>query len=398
MVDIGVEFMGLKFKTPFIVASGPAVIQSGRIRHCVDAMAENHWSGYVTKSIISKVHVQQRPYLWTARDYQFKGMQNMGPRMEQYSRDLLRTLKDDFRISHEAGVLAIPSIVGYSMEEWSEMAKSMEDIGADAVEVNLGCPVEEKTIKGSMGGYGVLQDEGKTYEIVNVVSESCSIPVMAKLSFHAKEIGSIARICKEAGAEAVSAINTIRGIVGIDIETGNLLSSDASGNGYITGLSGPIIRPFGLKSVIEIGLTTDIPVCGIGGIDGWKSVIEYIMAGAGLVQICTAVLWYGFRLGRRIRDGLVRFMKEKDYSTIEDFRGISLGRTVVEPVDHPWVKALIDYDRCNFCQRCYHACRDVAFGAVEIEDSRVVIRQELCEGCGLCRVVCKKDAIRYVSR
>jgi dihydroorotate dehydrogenase subfamily 1 len=318
--------------------------------------------------------------------------------MEKYSRELLKTYQEDFRLSREAGLVPIPSLVGYSIEEWKDMAKSFEDIGAGALELNLGCPSEEKTIKGSMGGYTILQDEKKTYDVVRAVSESCSIPVMVKLTYHIKDVPAIAKICKEAGAKAVSAINTIRGIVGIDVNTGNLLSSDASGNGYITGMSGPIIRPFGLRTVIEIGQTTDIPVCAIGGIDGWKSAVEYIMVGAGLTQTCTAVMWHGFKLGKRMADGLVRFMKEKNYSTIEDFRGISIKRVVIEPVDHPWVKAAIDYEKCNFCQKCYVACRDAAFGAIELQDSKVIIHQNLCDGCGLCKVVCKKEAIDYISR
>jgi dihydropyrimidine dehydrogenase (NAD+) subunit PreA len=225
---------------------------------------------------------------------------------------------------------------------------------------------------------------------------------MVKLSFHVSDIGAIAKVCKEAGAKAVSAINTIRGIVGIDIQTGNLLSSDASGNGYITGLSGPIIRPFGLRSVLEIGRATDIQICGIGGIDGWKSVVEYLLAGVGLTQTCTAVMWHGFKLGKRMADGLMRYMKEKSYLSIEDFRGISIRRVVIEPVDHPWVKAVIDHDRCNMCRKCYVACGDAAFGAIDVagsgKDAKVVVRKELCEGCGLCRVVCKRGAIQYISQ
>jgi dihydropyrimidine dehydrogenase (NAD+) subunit PreA len=91
-------------------------------------------------------------------------------------------------------------------------------------------------------------------------------------------------------------------------------------------------------------------------------------------------------------------MKETNYSTIEDFRGKSVSRVVIEPVDHPWVKAQINYEKCNFCQKCYIACRDAAFGAIEIEGSKVVVRQNLCDGCGLCKVVCKKEAIQYNSQ
>lgn len=402
MPDLTSTFMGIDFKTPFIVASGQATLRAGKIRYAVESLAENHWAGFVTKSIISKVHSQQRPYLWSSADYRFLGMQNMGPTMDKYSKSLLKLLKEDFRISKEAGLISIASIIGYSIDEWVEMAKNMEDAGADALELNLGCPVEDKTIKGSMGGYSILEDTGKTYDIVNAVSSNCGIPVMVKLSFHVRDIGEVARVCKEAGADAVSAINTVRGIVGIDIDTGMLISSDASGNGYITGLSGPVIRPFALKCVIEIGRATDLPICGIGGVENWKNVVEFLMAGASLTQICTSVMWYGFGLGKKLRDGLIRFMKDKSYMSIKDFKGISLEHVVVDSVAHPGVKAEIDTERCNLCQKCVISCRDAAFSALRVvgsgKSAYIEVDADACEGCGLCKVVCKKEAISYISR
>jgi len=402
MPDLGSTFMGIYFKTPFILASGQASLRAGHIKHAAEAMVENHWAGFVSKSIISEVHSQQRPYLWGSADYRFLSMQNMGPTMDKYSNSLLNLLKEDFRISKQAGLICIASIIGYSMDEWIEMAKNMEDVGADALELNLSCPVRDKTVKGSMGGCTVLEDTQKTYEIVNAVSKNCSIPVMVKLSFHVRDIAEVAKVCKEAGADAVSAINTIRGIVGIDIDTGNLLSSDASGNGYITGLSGPVIRPFALKCVIEIGLTSDVPVCAIGGIENWKNIVELLMAGAGLTQTCTSVMWHGFGLGKKLRDGLTQFMKDKGYTCIQDFRGISLGRVVVDSIDHPWVKARIDRARCNLCQKCVIACRDAAFSALHVigsgKSAYIEVDDSACEGCGLCKVVCKKEAISYVSQ
>jgi dihydropyrimidine dehydrogenase (NAD+) subunit PreA len=100
--------------------------------------------------------------------------------------------------------------------------------------------------------------------------------------------------CKRAGADGISAINTVGGIIGIDIDTGIPISSDIDHVAVMSGLSGPLIKPIGLRVVAEIAMGVDIPICGIGGISTWKDAVEYFMLGAGVVQVCTAAMWEGF--------------------------------------------------------------------------------------------------------
>ena len=251
-----------------------------------------------------------------------------------------------------------------------------------------------------MGGWKAGRDLTILGDCVAECRRGTSLPLMIKLSSHVTDTVASARTCKMAGADSVSAINTLRGIIGIDVETGIPMSSDLNGNGFISGISGPVIKPVGLRVVAEIASSdVGIPICAIGGITDWKSTVEYMMVGASAVQLCSGVMWYGYPVGTKLYHGLVKFMERKGYKKLSDFRGISLptlkdlGGVVVERI--PTV-AKIDEEKCTRCMRCYTACSDAAFDAIRTTGgpgSNLKIEREICEGCGLCRVVCKENAI-----
>ena len=399
MVDLSVQFMGIHFSTPFLLASGQATTGAGEIsKHCQE-IAENHWAGLVTKTIIPQYGIYKRPHLWSSKRLHLWGMTNTGPAMTVYSKEAMKALKKDIESAHSAGLIIIPSIIANSLEEWRSRAREMEDLGADALELNLSCPSPSDSILKSMGGYLVGQNAEITGQVVEAVCQGCRIPVMPKMTFHSPDLPQNARACKVAGAKAVSAINTIRGIIGIDLDRGKILSEGNNGKTYLGGISGPLIKPFGLRAVAEIKKEVEgLEVCAIGGIDGWESAAEYIMVGAGLTQVCTAVMWHGFSLGKKLRNGLAKFMQGKKYQRLSDFQGMAL-RDVDYFQNQESVKAypVIDSERCNLCQRCLRACRDGAYQALSLEGSRLMVSRERCEGCGLCRVVCKEEAISYRS-
>ena len=143
-------------------------------------------------------------------------------------------------------------------------------------------------------------------------------------------------------------------------------------------------------------MNTDIPVSGIGGIVNWKDVVEFILAGASTVQVCTGVMWYGFALGKRLAKGLEEYMNNKGYSTINEFRGNALKHIAIDqtPTSYPpdWYVE-ISMDRCNLCQMCVIACNDCSNRAIKEVDSTLQIDRSQCSLCGLCMVVCKRGAI-----
>jgi dihydropyrimidine dehydrogenase (NAD+) subunit PreA len=326
-------------------------------------------------------------------------MTNSGPPLSIRSKELMKALKRDIKNAHSAGLIIIPSIIGYSLKEWQNLSKEVEDLGADAIELNLSCPSPSREIKESMGGYLVGQNIQLTREVAESVCGACKIPVMPKLTFHSPSIVESARACKEAGARAVSAINTINGIIGIDIEAGKVLSEGINGRTYLGGISGRIIKPFGLRAVAEIRMAlSDLEICGIGGIDDWESAVEYIMVGANLVQICTAAMWHGFRIGKQLRNGLVGFMERRGNTSLADLTGVALETIDYrQDVDSRKGFPLIDYGKCNLCKKCVRACRDAAYDALFVKDSKLTVNLGKCECCGLCRVVCKEEAVSYSS-
>jgi len=397
MIDLGVRFMGINFKTPFLLASGQATTSVGTIwKHC-GKIAENNWAGLITKSIISNYGHYKRPHLWSSSRFRHLAMTNSGPSMSIYSKEMLKALKKDIHSAHEAGLVIIPSIIGYTLEEWENYAREMEDMGADALELNLSCPSPYSYITDSMGGCIVGQNTDLTRQVVETICNAVQIPVMPKLTFHSPDIAESARVCRDAGARAVSAINTIKGIIGINLDSGKILSEGINGKIYLGGISGPMIKPFGLRAVADIRRQVDdIEVCAIGGIDGWKSFVEYVMVGASLVQVCTAVMWHGFSLGKKLNNGLIKFMQEKGYDSLSGFRGIALGDIDTQHVtESRMAYPFIDGERCNLCGQCVRACRDAAYDALFIEDSKLNVHPDRCQCCGLCRIVCKEEAVSY---
>jgi dihydropyrimidine dehydrogenase (NAD+) subunit PreA len=298
----------------------------------------------------------------------------------------------------------IASLMVESKAEWQQIIKDVENAGADGIELNFGCP--HGMCERGMGS-AVGQEPTVLKTIVEWVSEAANIPVITKLTPNISEITDPGLAAVRGGTDAISLINTIKSIVGIDLNTYAPLPV-VDGKGTNGGYCGPAVKPIAMHMIRELAQHPEIskvPISGIGGIETWRDVVEFILLGATSVQVCTAVMHYGFGIVREMDAGLREFMEEKGYKSIYDFAGKALPN--VTEWKHLNLKhkvvAEINNEKCVGCELCYIACDDGAHQAIALSNdpsNRIPsIIEENCVGCNLCSLVCPvEDCITMVQQ
>jgi dihydropyrimidine dehydrogenase (NAD+) subunit PreA len=276
---------------------------------------------------------------------------------------------------------------------WHEMVKRTQDTGADGIELNFGCP-HGMSERGMGSAVGQVPDY--TCQIVEWVKEVATIPVIVKLTPNVTDVTYIARAAVKGGADALSLINTINSIVGVDLDTFSPLPSVAGKSSH-GGYCGPAVKPIALHLVSAVAGDPNvrIPISGIGGVATWKDGAEFITLGAGTVQVCTAVMHYGFRIIEDLVDGLATWMDERGHRTLDEVRGRAVPKVVKwEDLDLNYhLVAAIDQDKCIRCELCWTACEDGAHQAIQRHPRgnggpAVEIIEAACVGCNLCAEVC----------
>jgi dihydropyrimidine dehydrogenase (NAD+) subunit PreA len=255
-------------------------------------------------------------------------------------------------------------------------------------------------------GSAVGQEPKVLKTIVGWVKEVATIPVIVKLTPNITDITRPAVAAEEGGADAISLINTIQSLVGVDIDRFvpyPIVDGKSTNGGYC----GPAVKPIALNMTKNCAQhpQVNIPISGIGGIENWRDAVEFILLGASSVQVCTAVMHYGFGIIREMIAGLDQYMDEKGFATIEQMRGLALPN-----VKH-WEELNLDYkvvasinpEKCIGCQLCYTACEDGAHQAIGLSDDlanrKPHIIEENCVGCNLCSLVCPvEECITMVRR
>src|SRR5579875_3697950 len=258
-------------------------------------------------------------------------------------------------------------MVDSNREAWHEMVARAEDAGADGLELNFGCPhgMSERGMGSAVG-----QVPEYCAQITERVKERARTPGIVKLTPNISDVRMPARAAKRGGADALSAINTLPSITGINLET---LEPRPKGDRYSSngGYCGPAVKPIALTMVQQVMSDPEaaLPMSGIGGIATWQDAAEFMLLGAGNVQVCTAVMHYGYRIVEDIGDGLLAWMRRKGYETIDDFRGASLPKvTEWKHLNLNYqVVARIHEDLCIGCQLCYTACWDGAHQCIHLD-------------------------------
>lgn len=300
MARLSVDLCGLKMKNPTMLASG-VLDETGR------SMVEIAGAGagaVVTKSIGKEPRPgHSNPCVVELEFGLINAMGLPNPGMGEYAGEV--------RTARAAGVPVIGSVFGGTEEEFSELARSMQEAGADAVELNLSCPHAE--------GYGseIGSDPDRVEAICRSAKRAVSVPVFAKLTPNTHSIAELARAAERGGADAVVAINTLKAMA-ISPEARMPILGNRFG-----GLSGPAIRPVGVRCVYEIYEAVEIPVIGVGGIRSGRDALEYIMAGASAVQIGTALWTEGPGVFKKVCQELLEFMDANGFSSVGDMVGVA---------------------------------------------------------------------------
>ncbi|MDO9209384.1 MAG: dihydroorotate dehydrogenase [Deltaproteobacteria bacterium] len=228
------------------------------------------------------------------------GLENVG--LEIFLQEKLPFLR-------KARCPVLVNIFGSTVEEYAELAKRLSAVdGIAGLEVNISCP----NVK---AGGAIFAAEPKTvYKVISKIRRATSSFVMVKLSPNVADIGKIALAAEEAGADAVSLINTLTGLA-IDVQTRTPVLGNITG-----GLSGPAIKPIGLRMVWQAAQVVRIPVVGIGGIVTAKDALEYLIAGATAIQVGTAH-FIDPRAGLKIIDGIQRYLQANNFPDVASLVG-----------------------------------------------------------------------------
>lgn len=398
MPDLSINFAGIKAPNPFWLASGPPTNSGYQVMKAFDA----GWGGAVWKTLgVPVINVSSRYGSINYRNTRMAGFNNIELISDRTLKDNLKEIEEVKK--HFPNHAVIASLMVETQAEWHQIIKDVENAGADGIELNFGCP--HGMCERGMGS-AVGQEPAVLKTIVEWVMEAAQIPVITKLTPNISHIVDPGLAAVHGGTDALSLINTIKSIVGIDLDT-YAPYPVVDGKGTNGGYCGPAVKPIAMEMIKELAKHPEIkntPISGIGGVETWRDVVEFILLGASSVQVCTAAMHYGFGIVREMETGLQQFMLDKGYNTIYDFVGKALPN--VTDWKHLNLKykvvAEINADTCIGCDLCYTACDDGAHQAIKLDNTngnRVPeIIEENCVGCNLCALVCPVEQCITMER
>lgn len=393
--SLEINFCDMVCENPFFLASSAICTNYDMVARALEA----GWAGVFYKTISKQtirevsprfdaVHKEGTPFVG------FRNMEQLSENPYNVDFDILHRLKQNYPSKR-----IIASIMGQTEEEWIELAKMAEQAGCDAVELNFSCPQMRLT--------GLGSDIGQNPELIlfytSYVRDAVSIPVIPKMTPNVTSMSSPALACFYAGAAGISAINTIKSIT---------MSRDAevSQKKTVSGYSGKAVKPIALRMIYEMtgnpllhkaGIEKHMDISGIGGIETWRDALDFIQLGCRNVQVCTAVMQYGYRIIDDLILGLKHYMLSRGITELKKLVGEELP-DIVLPSDldrETMVFPKIDRNKCIGCGRCYISCADGGHQAIEFDaDRKPHIIGTKCVGCHLCRLVCPAAAITPANR
>ncbi|RKR83770.1 dihydroorotate oxidase B catalytic subunit /dihydrouracil dehydrogenase (NAD+) /dihydropyrimidine dehydrogenase (NADP+) [Mucilaginibacter gracilis] len=392
MADISSNFLGIKSPNPFWLASAPPTDKKINVLRAFEA----GWGGVVWKTLGTQVkNVSSR---YSAVDYHgsrvmgFNNIELISDRPLDINLIEIKEVLKEF----PDRAMVVSLMADNDRESWHELIKKVQDTGAHGLELNFGCP-HGMTERGM--GAAVGQDPEIARMVVEWVMEIATIPVITKLTPNVHSVVPTGLASVLGGTNALSLINTIQSVTGIDLDT-LIPNPNVGGKSAFGGYCGPAVKPIALKFLTTIAqneITRKVPVSGIGGISTWKDAVEFMLLGASNVQVCTAAMKHGFRIVEDMIEGLNYWMDDKGFKTLNDFIGKSVHTmSNWEDLDINYhVIANINQDKCVHCGLCYIACEDTSHQSITLDYgkpyNKYTIKEEECVGCNLCNLVCPVD-------
>jgi dihydropyrimidine dehydrogenase (NADP+)/dihydropyrimidine dehydrogenase (NAD+) subunit PreA len=316
---------GLKLPNPFVIGSGPP----GTNLNVITRAFREGWGAVIAKTIsldASKVINVTPRYakLLAADGKDVVGWENI----ELISDRKFDIWMDEFKKCKDQvpdGILIASIVEEYNPDAWTEIVERCQDVGVDAFELNFSCPhgLPERKMGAAMGENPEIVEE-----VVGWVMKAAKKPVWAKMTPNVTHITDPSRAAFRGGCEGVSAINTIRSVMSVNLET---LRPEPSVEGYTTpgGYSCKAVRPIALRMVMEIAtmIRREFPgksLSAIGGIETGDDAAQFILLGGDTAQVCTGVMKHGYGMVKKMCEELLAFMEKHKFETIADFKGKSL--------------------------------------------------------------------------
>ena len=401
MADLTSNFLGIKSPNPFWLASAPPTDKAYNVNRAFEA----GWGGVVWKTLgedppIVNVSGPRYSTLYS-NERRVIGLNNIElitDRPLQINLDEMRQIKRDWPDRALVASVMLPM----NEETWAKYVPMIEDTGADAFELNFGCPH-------GMSERGMGAAVGQVPEYIQMATEWCkkfaTIPVIVKLTPNVTNIVLPATAAQAGGADAVSLINTVNSIMRVNYDTLTMYPT-TDGQGSHGGYCGAAVKPIALHMTAEIARNSDtakLPISGIGGIADWRDAVDFLALGASNVQVCTAAMVYGFKIIDDLVEGLSDFLDQKGMTGVADL----VGKAVPSVTDWQYLnlnyveKAVIDQDLCIKCGRCHIVCEDTSHQAITQTlngERHFEVIDEECVGCNLCVSVCPVDSCISMER
>ena len=385
MPDISTNTGGIQSPNPFWLASAPPANSGLQIQRAFEA----GWGGAVWKTLgVPIQNVSSRFGGHTIGGVRGAGFNNIELITDRPIETNLREIRETKKLFPKNPIIV--SLMVETEAEWKDIIKKSIDAGADGLELNFGCP--HGMCERGMGS-AVGQEPKVNERITGWAVQYSTVPVLVKLTPNVGDIVPHGLAAKRGGAHGVSLINTIKSIIGVDIDrfvpqprVGTL-----STNG---GYCGAAVKPIALHMVAALAREKHfgLPISGIGGVCNWRDAVEFILLGSSTVQVCTEVMLRGYKIVQDMTDGLQEYMRTHNFERIDQMVGKAVpGFSEWGNLDLNYeTVAKIDADKCIGCQLCVAACHDGAHQCIHPQQGTRVPRidESECVGCNLCQIVC----------